>query len=284
MNAPAIFRVRMADGSERVAVGNPDSGPTGLLDPTVSVDGLLRAGAGAVRGVADLPCQTIADSLDLLAPIAGQSVWASGVTYLRSRKAREEESDAPDHYERVYDAERPELFVKALPGAAVGPGDAVGIRADSGWDVPEPELGVVVDSAGTICALTIGNDVSSRSIEGENPLYLPQAKTYRRSCAVGPALVPVDDGWSHEDMGIELEIYRGDELAFSEAISVGEMKRSPRELASWLVRCQDLPVGALLLTGTGIVPPSTFTLQSGDRVDIAITGLGRLSNPVIEVT
>lgn len=284
MDAPAIFRVRLADGSERVAVGDVDAGPQVLLDPATSVDGLLGAGARAVRDVAARATEPLAGSADILVPIESQPVWASGVTYLRSRKAREEESDTPDHYERVYDAERPELFLKALPGAAVGPGDAVGVRSDSGWDVPEPELAIVVDATGAVCALTIGNDVSSRSIEGENPLYLPQAKSYRRSCALGPALVPVGDDWSHEALRIELEIVRDDLPVFSDAISVAEMKRSPAELAPWLVRCQDFPVGAVLLTGTGIVPPASFSLRAGDRVDIAISGLGRLSNPVVEVS
>ncbi len=280
----AIFRVRLADGSHRVAVGPVDEGPQALLAPETSVDALLAAGAQALREVVASETEPLARGADILVPIESQPVWASGVTYLRSREAREEESDTPDHYERVYDAARPELFLKALPGAAVGPGEAVGVRSDSGWDVPEPELAVVVDPAGTVCALTIGNDVSSRSIEGENPLYLPQAKSYRRSCAVGPALVPAGDDWSHEELRIELAVIRDDRPIFADAISAAAMKRSPRELAPWLVRCQDFPVGAVLLTGTGIVPPADFTLQEGDRVDIAISGLGRLSNPVVEVS
>ncbi|MDH3752519.1 MAG: fumarylacetoacetate hydrolase family protein [Acidimicrobiia bacterium] len=282
MNARAIHRVRLADGSKRVAIGPPGA-PTDLLGPEASIDGLLGAGAAAVRGVGDLAAEPLVGAFDLLVPIGSQPVWASGVTYLRSREAREEESDTPDHYERVYDAERPELFLKALPGNAVGPGEAVGVRADSGWDVPEPELCIVVDPTGTICALTIGNDVSSRSIEGENPLYLPQAKSYRRSCAIGPALVPVDDDWAYEHLRIELDVVRDSRSIFRDAISMSEMKRSPHELAPWLVRCQDMPMGAVLLTGTGIVPPPSFTLTAGDEVDIAITGLGHLWNPVVEV-
>ena len=283
MSQRAIFRIRQADGAIRVATGDAGSGPDRLLDRNVTIDELLRAGAAGLDAALRSDGESVSAPVELLAPLESQPVWASGVTYLRSRQAREEESDSPDFYERVYDAERPELFVKALPGAVVGPGGDVGIRADSAWDVPEPELALVMDPRGAVCAVTAGNDMSSRSIEGENPLYLAQAKVYAQSCAIGPALVPIDDDWSHRDLTIELTIRREGTSVFEDQIAVSAMKRQPRELATWLYRCQDHPNGAVLLTGTGIVPDSDFTLQEGDLVDVAITGLGVLTNPVVEI-
>jgi 2-dehydro-3-deoxy-D-arabinonate dehydratase len=283
MTRPAIFQMILADGSVRVATGGTESGPQRILDPGVTIDELVRGGSTALDAALQAAGEPPDGPFDLVAPLQSQPVWASGVTYLRSRVAREEESDSPDFYERVYDAARPELFVKAVPGSVVGPGGQVGIRGDSTWDVPEPELALVMDPRGRICALTIGNDMSSRSIEGENPLYLAQAKVYERSCAIGPALVPVGPDWSHLDLTIDLRIRRDDTAVFQGRISAAEMKRPPRELADWLFRCQAHPNGAVLLTGTGVVPESDFTLAQGDMVDIAITGLGVLSNPVIEI-
>jgi 2-dehydro-3-deoxy-D-arabinonate dehydratase len=207
-------------------------------------------------------------------------VWAAGVTFLRSRDARLEESKGLDAYDKVYLAERPELFLKALPGTARGPGQPIGVRADSTWDVPEPELAVVADRRGRIVAYTIGDDVSSRSIEGENPLYLPQAKLYRGSCALGPCLVPVAEAPEPEAMEIGLVIERDGAELFADRCSVADMKRGLGELVDWLWRGQDLPVGAVLLTGTSIVPPPELSLRPGDRVTISITGLGALTNPV----
>lgn len=283
MSPGALFQLRLPDGSARVAVGDPGSGPERLLDPTTTIDDLIRGGSAGLAAALQADGAPVDGPFELMAPLQSQAVWASGVTYLRSRVAREEESDSPDFYERVYDAERPELFVKAVPGAVVGSGGQVGIRADSTWDVPEPELVLVMDPEGAICALTIGNDMSSRSIEGENPLYLAQAKVYERSCAIGPALVPTVAEWSHSDLTIQLAIRRGGALAFEGEISAGEMKRQPAELADWLYRCQSHPSGAALLTGTGIVPESDFTLRTDDVVDISITTLGTLSNPVVEI-
>jgi 2-dehydro-3-deoxy-D-arabinonate dehydratase len=212
--------------------------------------------------------------------VAGQEVWAAGVTFARSRSARNEESGGHDFYDLVYEAKRPELFLKATPGRVRGPGARVGVREDSGWDVPEPELALVVDAHGEVVAYTIGNDVSSRSIEGENPLYLPQAKIYRGSCGLGPCLTPVADAPPVEDMEITLRIHRDGEEIFTESTPLALLRRRPDELVSWLYRAEDFPVGAVLLTGTSIIPAVEFTLQGGDEVRIVITGLGELANGV----
>jgi len=217
-----------------------------------------------------------------LVPIAGQEVWASGVTYERSRQARNEEAGSPDYYDRVYEAARPELFAKAGAGRSRGPGEPIGIRADSGWDVPEPELGLVVDSRGEIVAYVVGNDVSSRTIEGENPLYLPQAKVYDRSCALGPGIVPV---WAVPDgpMTITMRIERGQGTVFEGETSTASLHRSLAELVDWLTRAMVFPSGAVLLTGTGLVPDADVTLAEGDTVVIEIAGVGRIANPVTVV-
>ena len=215
----------------------------------------------------------------LLAPVDGeQEVWGSGVTYLRSREARKAESTTADVYETVYDAQRPEIFFKAAGWRAVGHGQAVRIRRDTTWNVPEPELTLVINSQGDIVGYTAGNDMSSRDIEGENPLYLPQAKTYNGSCAVGPGihLVAPDD---LVGLAIEMAIVRENVVVFQGETSTAQMKRSFPELAEYLYRELDFPNGALLMTGTGIVPPDDFTLQSGDLVRIAIDGLN-LENTV----
>lgn len=214
-------------------------------------------------------------------PVGSQEIWAAGVTYFRSRDARMEEAEQAGgevFYDKVYDAERPELFLKATPARARGHLAPVCIRTDSTWDVPEPELTLAVNAAGHVFGYTIGNDMSSRSIEGENPLYLPQAKIYRGSCALGPGLF-VGEPPGPETV-IQLEIERGGAVAFSGETKVGQIKRSFDELARFLFRDNDFPDGALLMTGTGVVPESDFTLRSGDRVRITIDGLGTLENPV----
>jgi 2-dehydro-3-deoxy-D-arabinonate dehydratase len=219
---------------------------------------------------------------DLLAPIGRQEVWAAGVTYYRSRDARIEESkDAGggDFYARVYEAQRPELFFKGTPSRVVGPGQPVRIRRDSKWNVPEPELALLVSAAGTIEGYTVGNDMSSRDIEGENPLYLPQAKVYDGSCALGPA-IRVAEGPLGPEAAIVLEIERGGKKAFSGQTTLAQLKRTPEELVEWLYRDQSFPDGCFLLTGTGIVPGGDFTLEPGDVIGIAIDGIGRLVNPV----
>jgi 2-dehydro-3-deoxy-D-arabinonate dehydratase len=271
----------LVDGRPRLARGPASDGPAELLNQGASIDGLLGSDPGALEALLAAPARDpVPDGAQVLAPAGAQPVWAAGVTFLRSRDARLEESRGLDAYDKVYLAERPELFLKALPGTARGPGQPIGVRADSTWDVPEPELAVVADRRGRIVAYTIGDDVSSRSIEGENPLYLPQAKLYRGSCALGPCLVPVGEAPEPEAMEIGLVIERDGAELFADRCSVADMKRSLGELVDWLWRGQDLPVGAVLLTGTSIVPPPELSLRPGDRVTITITGLGALTNPV----
>ena len=218
----------------------------------------------------------------LLAPIGSQEVWAAGVTYYSSRLARMEESQdagGGDFYSRVYQAERPEIFMKATPARVVGPNAPFRIRKDSDWDVPEPELTLFATSSGKIVAYTIGNDVSSRSIEGENPLYLPQAKTFDECACLGPCLY-VPSQPLGPDTGVELSIARGGEKVFADSTSLAQMKRTPEELIGFLFRETSFASGVFLMTGTGIVPGTDFTLQSGDAVSIAIESIGVLTNSV----
>lgn len=217
----------------------------------------------------------------LCAPVERQEVWAAGVTYLRSKAARMEESEfSASAYDRVYDAERPEIFFKSLPEKVVATGEPVGIRHDAKWNVPEPELALVLNSRGRIVGHTIGNDMSSRDIEGENLLYLPQAKTYHRSCALGPWITLGTPEAVAREWTIRIKIGRNGQNVFSGETSVGQIKRGFEELAGFLFRCQVFPYGAVLLTGTGVVPPDTFTLQEKDDVVIEISGVGTLHNPV----
>lgn len=217
----------------------------------------------------------------LLAPIESQELWACGVTYHRSRSARMTESEGAgggDFYDKVYHAERPELFFKATPLRVSDPGSPVRIRRDSGWDVPEPEFTLVLNPSGEIIGFTAGNDMSSRSIEGENPLYLPQAKTYDGCAAVGPGVLLTDSLAPETEIRLRIE-RSGDEI-FSESTALSAMKRSPKELAGWLFEESSFPDGALLMTGTGIIPDNEFTLEPGDLVEITIEGIGSLTNPV----
>ncbi len=219
---------------------------------------------------------------ELLAPIESQEVWAAGVTYFRSRSARMEESkDAGggDFYDRVYSAERPELFFKATAGRVAGPGGLVRIRKDASWSVPEPELTLLLNPRGEIVGYTVGNDMSSRDIEGENPLYLPQAKVYDRSCALGPCVL-VGSAPLPASTAIRLEILRGGGTEFAGATTLAELKRAPATLAEYLFRDNRFPFGAYLMTGTGIVPPDSFTLQPGDEIRISIEPIGTLVNEV----
>ena len=219
---------------------------------------------------------------DLLAPIGSQEVWAAGVTYYRSRNARMEEAKSAgggDFYDRVYSAARPELFFKSTPHRVVGPGAKVAIRDDARWSVPEPELTLFVTPGGKIAGYTIGNDMSSRDIEGENPLYLPQAKVYDRSCALGPCLL-ISDQPLAADTEIIIEIRRGGASVFSGATTLQEMKRKPAELVEYLYRNNNFPHGCFLLTGTGIVPPDAFALQPRDEIRITIPPIGTLVNVV----
>jgi 2-dehydro-3-deoxy-D-arabinonate dehydratase len=218
----------------------------------------------------------------VLAPIGSQEVWAAGVTYYRSRTARMEESQEAgggNFYDRVYNAERPELFFKSSAHRVAGPGESVRIRKDSKWNVPEPELTLAINGKGEIIGYTIGNDMSSRDIEGENPLYLPQAKVYDRSCALGPCIL-IESELLAVSTEIRMRLERNEEEVFQGSTTLAQLKRSPFELVEFLFRDNSFPQGCFLLTGTGIVPPDHFTLQSGDRIEISIEGIGTLANMV----
>ena len=233
--------------------------------------------------IADQPAgRKPAGDKSLLPPIEEQEVWAAGVTYLRSRTARMAESEGAgggSFYDRVYHAQRPELFFKATPHRVAGPGEAVRIRRDSKWNVPEPELALLLSPAGRILGYTIGNDMSSRDIEGENPLYLPQAKVYDRSCALGPALL-VSEEPLPASTRIQLDVQRGGKSVFAGSVTLMEMKRRPTELVEYLFRENTFPNGCFLLTGTGIVPPDSFTLHAADTIEITIEGIGSRRNTV----
>jgi 2-dehydro-3-deoxy-D-arabinonate dehydratase len=219
---------------------------------------------------------------DLQAPIENQEVWASGVTYYRSRSARIEESkDAGggDFYDRVYSAERPELFFKAVAHKVAGPNSYVKIRRDATWSVPEPELTLLINPRAQIIGYTVGNDMSSRDIEGTNPLYLPQAKVYDRSCALGPGILIRKEPMPSSTQ-IHLEILRSAQTEFSATTTLAELKRDPKVLVEYLFRDHSFPFGCFLLTGTGIVPPDSFTLRTGDEIHISIAGIGTLKNTV----
>ena len=218
----------------------------------------------------------------LRAPIGTQEVWAAGVTYFRSRTARMAEAKAGgggDFYDRVYSALRPELFFKATARRVVGPGQPVRVRSDSRWSVPEPELALAINARGRIIGYTIGNDMSARDIEGENPLYLPQAKVYSESCALGPCVLLTTEALP-PDTSIELRIQRADTVAFAGATTLASLKRGVQELADYLFRDNAFPTGCVLLTGTGVVPPDDFSLQSGDVIAITIPPIGTLENMV----
>lgn len=252
-------------------------------DQLINRDDLHGFITKAISGIAQLSSAETAMLIRKpLAPLVSQEVWAAGVTYLRSRDARMEESKesgAADVYQKVYEADRPELFFKANPQRVAGPGEEVFIRSDSTWNVPEPELTLFVNSQGNIQGYTIGNDMSSRSIEGENPLYLPQAKIYERSCALGPCLFVPAQPISPETK-ISISIRRAGVALFHSSILLNRMKRSLPELANWLFRGCHFQHGCFLMTGTGIVPPNDFTLAKGDHVTIQIDGIGELSNTV----
>lgn len=220
--------------------------------------------------------------VELLAPIDHQEVWAAGVTYKRSRTARMEESEtAASCYDRVYASPRPEIFFKASPHRCSGPNKPLRIRVDSDWNVPEPELTLVLNSRLQLVGYTIGNDMSSRDIEGDNPLYLPQAKVYNQCCGLGPSITLFRDMPPVEQIGIHLAIHRGGAKVFEGHTDAGQMARKFDNLIGWLGRDQTFPTGCFLLTGTGIVPDNSFTLHAGDVVEIAIDGIGVLKNPVV---
>lgn len=241
-------------------------------DPIATINGLAR----------DTPVALHAQSR-WLPPIDHQEVWAAGVTYKRSQTARMEESEAAAScYDRVYNADRPELFFKATPHRVSGHLQPLRIRADATWNVPEPEITLVLNPDLKIIGLTVGNDMSSRDIEGENPLYLPQAKCYDQCAGLGPWITLLPTLPPMEEILVDLKIHRGDAVVFDQQTSGGEMARSFEDLVGWLGRDNSLPSGAFLMTGTGIVPTTEFTLLPGDVVHISIAGIGTLSNPIVQ--
>lgn len=219
----------------------------------------------------------------LLAPIDQQEVWAAGVTYKRSQIARMEESETgASHYDRVYTAPRPEIFFKGTARRVVGPDESVRIRVDTRWSVPEPEIALIISPHRRLLGLSIGNDMSARDIEGENPLYLPQAKVYNQCCALGPCVLVPEGPLDRAAMVITMTIRRGGDEVFRGQTNLDQMKRSFEELIDWLFRDNDFPDGVILLTGTGIVPPNEFSLKAGDSVTIDVAGIGTLTNPVVQ--
>jgi 2-dehydro-3-deoxy-D-arabinonate dehydratase len=262
---------------------------TAITESLTSFTDLARTADVVGKSIDELTDQLLTDaeavttSLDEpLAPIEAAEVWAAGVTYQISEEAREAESGMPEMYLNVYESERPEVFFKATPNRTVGPDEAVGIRADSDWDVPEPELGVVLYNGETV-GYTIGNDMSSRSIEGENPLYLPQAKIYDRCCSIGPCIVSPETIGDPHDLTLSMAIERNGETVYTGETSTNEMDRTCEELVSYYTRYNSVPEASVLLTGTSLVPPEEFTLQEGDIVTIDIESIGTLSNPVVTV-
>jgi 2-dehydro-3-deoxy-D-arabinonate dehydratase len=282
-----LFKYLSSDGRERVGVLQDDNLIALRFEngQVTSLFGLLET--RDIRTTIDqLRDDTAVDELSrvtLLPPIDQQEVWAAGVTYQRSQTARMEESEAAAScYDRVYHSARPELFFKATPHRVVGPEAAVRIRRDSRWNVPEPELTLALNSQMRLVGFTIGNDMSSRDIEGENPLYLPQAKLYSDCCSLGPCITLADDMPPRDEIGIRLRVLRRGESVYEGQTDVGQMARSFEDLIQWLSRDNRYPHGVFLLTGTGIVPDPSFTLHPGDQVEINIDGIGRLANTVVQ--
>ena len=284
---------RVDSGSRRIIAREGDRAYdlTSVHADIESITDLLSAGKFTGTTL-DEVADTLVDRADPVAveslengvarPIVPDEVWAAGVTYEISEQAREEESELPDVYRRVYESERPEIFFKATANRTVGPTDSIGVRGDSGWNVPEPELGVVIFD-GEVVGYTIGNDVSSRELEGTNPLYLPQAKVYDRSCSIGPCLVSPGGLSDPHDLDISMAIHRNGDVVFDGSTNTGEMVRSCEELVDYYRRSNALPRVAVLLTGTSLVPPDDVTLRAGDTVEISIESIGTLSNPVVTV-
>jgi 2-dehydro-3-deoxy-D-arabinonate dehydratase len=274
-----LAKYRRPDGTAGVGILDGD-----LLRPLNGTLADLLAAPDPAAAVSRAPggAAVPLSAVTLLPPVDAQEVWAAGVTYLRSKKAREDESaGAARFYDLVYTAARPELFFKATPARVVGPNEPVRVRKDSRWSVPEPELALVISPDLRIVGYTIGNDMSARDIEGENPLYLPQAKVYKQSCALGPCVTLASALPPRAQVGIRLRIERGGAAAFEGATSLERMARPLEELVDWLGRENEFPNGVILLTGTGVVPPDDFTLQHGDVVTIAVDGIGELRNPVV---
>lgn len=270
-------RVGLVSENELIPLVMTDAMPTlasliGAESPTKAIESLQTDAAIAIN-----------EFVRWLPPIDDQEVWAAGVTYKRSQTARMEESEAAAScYDQVYNADRPELFFKATPHRVSGQGQPLRIRADATWNVPEPEITLVLSPTLAIVGLTVGNDMSSRDIEGENPLYLPQAKCYDQCAGLGPWICLFETLPPAGSLGVDLKIVRGGQVVFDQQTSGGEMARTFDDLVGWLGKDNSFPSGAFLMTGTGIVPTSDFTLLPGDVVNIAIDGVGTLSNPIVQ--
>jgi 2-dehydro-3-deoxy-D-arabinonate dehydratase len=282
-----IVRYKTSSGDVRVGIMHGSQLSGHFATPGITLHDLLRLRIAELRssiGHTVDAAQGNNDTLaQVLAPIDGETeVWAAGVTYKRSVDARVEESNTPDIYTRVYMAARPELFFKGQERRIAGPDEAISVRADSVWNVPEPELALVINSHAEIVGYTIANDVSSRSIEGENPLYLPQAKVYTGSCALGPGIVPAWEVPDPYSLTISMTIERDGQICWQGQTSTSELKRHLDELVEYLYREDEFPAGAILCTGTALVPDPPFTLQAGDVVQISIDHLGTLRNPVVQ--
>lgn len=284
-----LAKVKLADGNRRGAIVEGDS--VRLLDfnqleNVRSLADVLNSKdpAGLAKFLVDQSAQPVPSAeVTFLAPIDRQEVWAAGVTYKRSQIARMEESESgASHYDKVYSAPRPELFFKGTASRVSGPGEPVRVRADSNWSVPEPEFTLVLNPGMQIVGYTIGNDMSARDIEGENPLYLPQAKVYRQCCGLGPVILLATEPLDLPTTKIVLTIVRGGREVFHGETSLAQLNRKLPELADWLARENEFPTGAFLLTGTGIIPPDEFTLENGDSVAIEVAGIGTLVNPVVK--
>jgi len=286
-----LAKVRLSDGSVHIAKVDQDL--FHLLDMT-EVDSVSTLSdilhspdpKGLVNFLQQPDREPLTGSdIKLLAPIDNQEVWAAGVTYKRSQVARMEESEAgASHYDMVYTAPRPELFFKSTASRVSGPGEPVRVRYDSNWSVPEPELTLVVSPEKQLVGFTIGNDMSARDIEGENPLYLPQAKFYNQAAGLGPCILIPDEPFDKDGTKITLTIKRGGEVVFTDETGTDQIVREFDELIGWLGRENNYPDGVMLMTGTGIVPDDDFTLEDGDEVHIEITGIGTLINPVVKAT
>ena len=285
-----LAKLRLADGSNRVAVVE-DDGQFRLLDLTQvdharSLMDVLNSPdpIGLARFLTDSKAPLLDPRLvTVVAPIDRQEVWAAGVTYKRSQVARMQESETgASHYDRVYTAPRPEIFFKATANRVSGPGEPLRVRSDSNWSVPEPELALVISPARKLVGFTVGNDMSARDIEGENPLYLPQAKVYNGCCGLGPFVLIPEKPIDRPATKIRLSIERQGTVVFTGETDLSQMKREFDELVDWLTRENDLVTGAFLLTGTGIVPPDNFTLVNCDVSSIEITGIGTLTNPIVK--
>lgn len=285
-----LAKIRTADNRPAIAVIEDDGA---RILPLEHAPGILTLAdllhSGTPRQTAAMLLAKADDApvteFKFLAPVDQQEVWAAGVTYKRSQIARMEESEsAASHYDKVYSADRPEIFFKATPSRVVHPGEPIRVRYDSSWSVPEPELALVINPRMEIVGYTIGNDVSARDIEGENPLYLPQAKVYRQCCALGPVVLLAKDPLPLEETKIRLRIERQGTSLFEGETDLSMMNRQFPDLVNWLSREDTFPEGVILLTGTGIVPDDSISLEQDDQVEIEITGIGVLRNPVIKET